>query len=145
MNTCARVTNHQGQHDVIVRTGEHERAISIPPRESGTGSGVNGGELLCLALATCYCNDVYREAAAMGIEINSVEVEAHARFGEPGEPAVDVRYHVRVDADASERDIRALLIHTDTVAEIQNTLRQEVDVRLGHVDVTSAGKEDMTG
>lgn len=145
MNICAKVTNGNGLHNVIVRTGEREQTVSIPPRESGTGSSVSGGELLCLALATCYCNDVYREAAVMGIEIHSVEVEAHARFGDPGEPAVDVRYHVRVEANASEHDIRALLIHTDTVAEIQNTLRQEVDVRLGHVDVISSGQEGVAG
>ena len=134
MNICATVTNRPGHHEAVVRTGEREQAISIAAREQG-GSAVNGGELLCLALATCYCNDVYREAASRGITVHRIEVEAHARFGDPGEPAVDVRYHVRISADASEHDIRALLIHTDTVSEIQNTLRQGVDVRLGHVEV----------
>lgn len=133
MNICAKVTNRPGHHEALIRTVDHEQQIAIAGKEIG-GSSVNGGELLCLAMATCYCNDVYREAATRGITIHEIEVEAHARFGEPGEPAIDVRYHVRVVADADEREIRALLLHTDTVAEIQNTLRQGVPVRLGHVD-----------
>ena len=135
MNICARVTNREEHHEAIVRTGDREQSIAIPPRESGFGSGVNGGELLFLALATCYCNDIYREAALQGITVHEVEVEALGRFGGPGEPPVDVRYHVRVKAEATEREIRALLIHTDTVSEIQNTLRHGVPVRLGHVEV----------
>lgn len=133
LNICAKVTSRPGHHEAVIRTGDHEQHIPIPARETG-GSSVNGGELLCLAMATCYCNDVYREAASRGITVHEIEVEAHARFGDPGEPAVDVRYHVRVEADAAEHDIRALLLHTDTVAEIQNTLRQGVPVRLGHVE-----------
>ena len=133
MNICAKVTNRPGHHEALIRTVDHEQPIPIPGKENG-GSTVNGGELLCLAMATCYCNDVYREAAARGITVHEIEVEAHARFGDAGEPAVDVRYHVRVKAEASEREIRALLMHTDTVSEIQNTLRQGVPVRLGHVE-----------
>jgi organic hydroperoxide reductase OsmC/OhrA len=138
MNICAKVTNRPGHHEAVIRTVDHEQPIPIPARENG-GSSVNGGELLCLAMATCYCNDVYREAALRGIQVHEIEVEAHARFGDPGAPAVDVRYHIRVMADAEEREIRALLLHTDNVAEIQNTLRQDVDVRLGHVDVVTVG------
>lgn len=133
MNICAKVTNRAGHHEALIRTVDHEQPIPIPAQENG-GSSVNGGELLCLAMATCFCNDVYREATAQGIAVHEIEVEAHARFGDPGEPAVDVRYHVRVVADAEEHRIRALLIHTDTVSEIQNTLRQGVPVRLGHVE-----------
>lgn len=137
MNISARVRNTKGHHEVIVHSDGVDRTIPIPPRDSGLGSEVNGGELLCLALATCYCNDVYREAAHMGIEVHEVNVEALAEFGGPGEPPVNVRYHVRVKADATDKEIRHLLIHTDTVSEIQNTLRAGVQVRLGHVETVS--------
>lgn len=137
MDISAKVKNRKGHHEAMVTSGGQEQSIAIACHESGLGSGVNGGELLCLALATCYCNDVYREAKARGITIHEVEVEALAQFGEPGEPPVNVRYHVRVKADATDREIRALLMHTDEVSEIQNTLRQGVPVRLGHVDAVS--------
>jgi organic hydroperoxide reductase OsmC/OhrA len=62
---------------------------------------VNGGELLTAALETCYCNDIYREAAKKKIDIESVEVEAEC------ETARAVSYRARVKARASEDDIRA--------------------------------------
>ena len=75
-----------------------------------------------LALATCYCNDIYREAAKRNINVSSVQVEVSGEFGDaPGSAAQNVTYSATVEADASEADIRALMARTDTVAEIQNT------------------------
>jgi uncharacterized OsmC-like protein len=34
--------------------------------------GFNGGQLLYLAVAGCVSNDLYREAATMGIKLDSV-------------------------------------------------------------------------
>lgn len=135
MKISARVRNSEGQHHVTLRTGDHSHALTIAPRPTGFGSSANGGELLFLALATCYCNDVYREAAKRGLRVRRVDVEVEGEFGAEGEPARNVTYHVRVAADASEAQIRALLSHTDRVAEIQNTLRTGVPVTLGNVEV----------
>lgn len=124
----ARVENAQGSHRALVSTNGTARDIDIPPRSTGYGSSANGGELLCLALATCYCNDVYREAASRGIEVLRVNVHVDAQFGAPGAPAGAIRYRADIAARAAEEDIRALAVHTDTMAEIQNTLRQGMAV-----------------
>ena len=87
MKISARVRNSLGQHEATVATNETSHAIVIPPKASGLGSSVNGGELLFLALATCYCNDMYREAAKRGIAVSQVEVEVEGEFGAAGEPA----------------------------------------------------------
>jgi uncharacterized OsmC-like protein len=42
--------------------------------------------LLFLALATCYCNDIFREAAKQGLKIDGVEVKVEGEFGAEGEP-----------------------------------------------------------
>lgn len=102
--------------------------MQIPAKASGFGSGVNGGELLALALATCYCNDLYREAAARGLALTSVEVDVESEFGGAGEPAKRICYRARVAADAPADAIRALLEHTDRVAEVHNTLRGGIEV-----------------
>jgi uncharacterized OsmC-like protein len=86
------------------------------------------------ALATCYCNDIYRESAKRNIHIESVKVEAEAEFEAEGEPAKAVYYRARVKARASEDDIRALIMHTDKVAEIQNTVRAPTPVLLNSVE-----------
>ena len=119
MKITATVLNEVEAHRVVVCTGKTSRSIEIPPKETGRGSSVNGGELLMTAPATCYCNDIYREAARRGIRVESVEVEAEAEFEAEGEAAKAVSYRARVKARASEGEIRALIIHTGKVAEIQ--------------------------
>jgi organic hydroperoxide reductase OsmC/OhrA len=120
-------------HDVRVQTNDTERELSIPARANGRGSSVNGGELLMLALATCYCNDLYREAERRGIAIRSVGVEATATFGAEGEAASRVTYAAQIDADADEPAIRDLAEATDRLAEVHNTLRRGIAVTLAGV------------
>ena len=137
MNISARVENRLGQHRAEVTTNDISQTVAIPPRDTGTGSSVNGGELLFLALATCYCNDIYREAAKRGIQVESVQVEVHGEFGAAGEPARNLTYSARVEADATDADIRDLIMHTDSVAEIHNTLRAGSTVTLDSFEAIS--------
>ncbi|MGE5137856.1 MAG: OsmC family protein, partial [Rudaea sp.] len=109
MRISARVENAVGRHEAAVKTGENARSLVIPPKASGGGSSVNGGELLFLALATCYCNDVYREAAKKGIDISEVVVEVEGEFGAEGEPGRDISYTARVTWTANEETVRELL------------------------------------
>ena len=137
MIVSARVSNSRGAHHVTLRTDDNTHTIDIPPKATGFGSSANGGELLFLALATCYCNDIYREAERMGIEVRQVEVEVTGEFGGPGEPAANIAYSARVAASASDEQIRELMAHTDTVAEIQNTLRAGTSVTLSHIEAVA--------
>src|SRR6266480_2831135 len=98
MKISATVLNELDAHRVVVSTGGTSGSIEIPPKQTGRGSGVNGGELLMAGLATCYCNDVYREVAKRKISIERVEVEAEAEFAGEGEPARAVYYRARVKA-----------------------------------------------
>lgn len=137
MAISARVLDSQGKHQVILQTNDHVHSLTIPQKPSGFGSSANGGELLFLALATCYCNDIYREAAKRGIEVKEVEVQVTGDFGGEGEPAKNVQYHARVAAHAGEQAIRELMQHTDRVAEIQNTLRTGTPVTLSDIQADS--------
>jgi uncharacterized OsmC-like protein len=134
MKISATVQNSQWQHQVTLRTNETVHSLTIPSRSTGFGSSANGGELLFLALATCYCNDIYREAGKRGIKVTQVEVEVEGEFGAEGEPARNVSYRAKVTAQASEAEIQALMRHTDQVAEIQNTLRAGAPVTLSAVE-----------
>ena len=64
MKKSAVLKNDRDRQQVVLRTSDNARTIEMPPRTPGGGSSVNGGEFL--ALATRYCNDVYREAGKQG-------------------------------------------------------------------------------
>ena len=131
---AARVHNTRRDHRVEVTTAGHTQDIPIAAKAGGFGSAVNGGEFLMLALATCYCNDLYREAARLNVAIDSVEVEAHADFEGVGLAATNIAYRARVVSSASEAEIEALLRQTDAVAEVHNTVRAGASVSLRHWD-----------
>jgi uncharacterized OsmC-like protein len=128
MKYSALIKNNSGDHQVTLKIGEKEQTLAIVPRPTG-GSSVSGGELLFLALATCYCNDLYREASKWGINVESVEVEVEGDFEAAGKPASNIVYRAKVNADESPEKIRELMLHTDTVVEIQNTLRVGTPVK----------------
>jgi organic hydroperoxide reductase OsmC/OhrA len=128
MKVAAHIDNSIHRHVVTLKTNESPRELSIPPKADGRGSSANGGELLCLALATCYCNDLHREAKKRGIEVDQVEVEVEAHFEAEGAPAERLAYRARVSAKAPREAILDLMHHTDTVTEIQNTIRRPCPV-----------------
>ena len=135
MKISAKVENSKDNHQVMLQTNDNVHSIVIPSKSTGYGSSANGGELLFLALATCYCNDIYREAAKRNIQVDRVAVEVEGDFGAEGESAKNVLYRAKVVAQASEEEIRNMLSFVDTVAEIQNTLRVVTPVKLDQIEV----------
>lgn len=129
MEISATVVSAPGRHQAAVRTGNAEHSLNVAPKASGGGSATNGGEFLMLALATCYCNDLYREAARLGLQLDEVEVRATAEFAGVGLAASNVRYSAVVKSPASPEAITQLLNETDAVAEVHNTLRKGVPVQ----------------
>jgi organic hydroperoxide reductase OsmC/OhrA len=137
VKVSAQVQNAYGEHQAVISTNGNTRSISIPPKMTGLGSSASGGELLFLALATCYCNDIYREADKRGIRVERVEVEVNGDFGGPGDGATNVIFRSKVTADAPEAEIEELMRYTDTVSEIQNTLRAHTPVTLTSIEAVS--------
>lgn len=129
MKFSAKVHNDSGYHQIILKVGEKEQTLSIAPKPTG-GSSVTGGELLFLALATCFCNDIYREAAKRDVKVEGIEVEVEGDFEAERKPASNIVYRVKVNANASEEKIQELIMYVDSTAEIQNTLRLGTPVTL---------------
>ncbi len=123
MRIRAKVDNEQGKNEITLASDDQQHSIHIDSKPGGFGSSTNGGELLFLALATCFCNDLYREAAKLEIPISGVEVEVEGEFGQEGEPARRVTYRATVKSPESKERLIDLMQVTDRLAEIQNTLR----------------------
>lgn len=130
MQIIATIKSKFNQLQTSVQTNDAAKSLQIACKPNGYGSSVNGGELLMLSLATCYCNDIYREAAKRNINVSNIEVEFTGNFGGEGEPGFNFKYKVHIDADASPSEIEDLIQHTDKVAEIHNTLRKGVEINL---------------
>lgn len=140
MQVAATVVSSAGRHEVAVRSGAVSQPLHVAPKAQGPGSSVNGGEFLMLALATCYCNDLYREAQRLGIPIEGAEVEASADFPGIGLAATNISYRAKVHSPAPAADIERLLRETDAVAEVHNTVRAGVPVRL----VQAGGRQEAS-
>lgn len=130
MLISATVRNSHNQHEVSVRTGSSTQSLAVPSKPSGQGSAVNGGEFLMLALATCYCNDLHREATRLNVPVEGVLVEASADFQGVGLAATNIQYKVKVSSPATPEVITDLIRQTDAVAEVHNTIRAGAEVTL---------------
>lgn len=131
MTISVTLKNSFQKHDITLNTEAVEKSITIPPKEGGFGSSVNGGELLFLALGTCFCNDLYREAARRNMTLDNVEVIVSGEFGKEGESATKISYAATVKANNhSSEEIAELVQYVDNIAEIHNTLRKGIDVKL---------------
>ncbi|AYB35397.1 OsmC family protein [Chryseolinea soli] len=131
MIISATIHNRRDTNDIIVQTDSNRKTVNIPGKAEGFGSSINGGELLLLALATCFCNDIYREGARKNMVIQSVDVTVTGTFAREHESATDITYQVNVQAPAhSSQEINDLIRFVDSIAEIHNTLRKGAQVTL---------------
>ena len=128
-----------GRVTAVGSAGPFTLVVDRPAEAGGGGRGFNGGQLLNLAVAGCVSNDLFREAAKLGIELTRVRVTADADYN--GDPAVStpIEYHVELEGDASEEDLRSLAELVDRIAEIPNSLRRGTEVRLGSLTVAGSG------
>jgi hypothetical protein len=88
-----------------------------------------GGHLLHLAAAGCVLNDLYREAAALGIELKGVRVIAAGGFDTATWRSTGIDYSVEVSSDAPADQLAHLLEVVDQVAEIPQAIRAGTVVR----------------
>jgi len=138
MKYSASMYNVDGKLDVVMRVGDKANTLEVAPKPGGFGSSISGGEVLFLAIATCYCNDIYREARKMGITVDTVEVDVEGDFIAAGEPATNVECRIKVTARASEEEIQKLVEHTDSIAEIPMSLRRGTMISLTDVVAVSS-------
>jgi hypothetical protein len=102
-------------------------AVRFPHRWTAAGvtieASFTGGHLFHLAAAGCVLNDLYREAAALGLEPRGIRVIAVGGFDTATWQSTGIDYSVQVDADAPADQIARLLATVDQVAEIPRAIR----------------------
>lgn len=86
-----------------------------------------GAHLLHAAVAACVLNDLYREAASLGVQLEGVRVEAEGGFDATW-VSTGVVYRVELDSAADRASQQALLDSVDRLAEIPRALRKGTTV-----------------
>jgi uncharacterized OsmC-like protein len=108
-------------------------AVRFPHRWTPDGVTVEadftGAHLLHLAAAGCVLNDVYREAAALGIDLAGVRVRAAGGFDVATWTSTGITYSVELSSDAAPAELARLLEIVDEVAEIPRAVRAGAAVR----------------
>lgn len=130
MKLSATINSAQNLHQVTVDTNGASKEMHISPKPGGVGSSINGGELLLLSIATCFCNDIYREAAKRGQSIQGIKVQVTGDFGAEGEPGSNFQYHTDISSNATAQEMDELIAYVDSIAEIHQTLRKGIEVKL---------------
>lgn len=108
-------------------------AVRFPHRWTPGGvtveAGFTGGHLLHLAAAGCILNDLYREAAALGIDLRGARVTAAGRFDPVTWQSTGIGYSVEVSSDVPGDRLAHLLEVVDQVAEIPRAIRAGASVQ----------------
>lgn len=98
--------------------------VDRPVAAGGGGLGFNGGQLFYLSIAACISNDLYREAASSGIELDGVEVTVDGDFPARGEGSTPITVDVVVRSTAPADALAALVAEVERVAEIPRAIRE---------------------
>ena len=96
----------------------------------GGGLGFNGGQLLYLSIAACWSNDLYREAATLGIELNGVEITVDGDFPARGAGSTPITVDVVVRSPAPQERVRELFAEVERVAEIPRAIREATPIEV---------------
>jgi uncharacterized OsmC-like protein len=118
---------------LVLRSGAH-------PGVGGLGDVPCSGDLLVAALLACQETTIRMVAAAMGIELEGIEVKvvatadlrgtlAMAKDVKVGLSAIDCRVRVKVKDDGRGERAQRLLENAEKYCIVLNTLREGVEVR----------------
>jgi uncharacterized OsmC-like protein len=122
--------------EVVVAAGnlrsDSDAAFHFPHRWTEQGvtveAGFTGAHLLHLSVAGCVLNDLYREAANLGIQVDGVQVLASGGFDDRW-ASTGITYRVEVSSSAPDEDIARVIAVVDDVAEIPRAMRAGAAVR----------------
>jgi putative redox protein len=118
--------------------GPFTLVVDRPAAAGGGGLGFSGGQLLYMSIAACWSNDLYREAATMGIELDGVEITVDGDFPARESGSTPITVDVVVRSSAPEERVRELIAEVERVAEIPRAIREGPSITV-RAEVTTPG------
>lgn len=110
--------------------GGHTLVIDRPEgRAGGMGLGFNGGQMIALAIGGCFCNDLRYVADAMGVELETIEVDVAIELD--GKPLVVTSATMSVHVTAGEGvDIAEVIRRAEAGSTVSNSVRAGFPVKV---------------
>ena len=98
-------------------------------KAGGMGLGLNGGQLLGLAIGGCFCNDLHYVAHDMGIHLASIAVDVTVAF--EGNPLIakSATLHVAVNAADKGADVSGVIRRAQEVSAVSNSIKRGIPVQ----------------
>ncbi|HXI45884.1 MAG TPA: OsmC family protein [Candidatus Acidoferrales bacterium] len=119
-----------GGPTAVMSSGPFTVLADRPVSGGGRGLGFNGGQLMYASIAACVSNDLYREAATMGIELSRVSLTVEGEFPGRGQPSGPVTVEVELEGTASDARLDELMAVVEEVAEIPNSMRGTTPIEI---------------
>lgn len=116
--------------------------IDEPPQLLGDDTAPNPSEATLAALGSCLAVGIHANAIARGIQLTRLELELEGDINVTAvwgvgdlDPAkrlgfTAIRVIVRLEGDASEEELSALVAHSNRWSPVANTLRNPVNVEV---------------
>jgi organic hydroperoxide reductase OsmC/OhrA len=103
--------------------GGHTLVIDRPEgRAGGMGLGFNGGQMIALAIGGCFCNDLRYVADAMGVELETIEVDVAIELD--GKPLLVTSATMSVRITAGEGvEIAEVIRRAEADSTVSNSVR----------------------
>ncbi len=135
--TKAYVRTISGMQSAVGWVGNQTITIGRPKGVGGDGFGYSGGQVLVLAVGTCFYNNLYYAADERGIKIISVELEVTSGWTEEPKVSSGIIISAQVEAEASPNEIEELIHHANRVSVVSNSVRQGATVAMGSIQAIS--------
>lgn len=122
--------NVPGTRAAMGWAGGHTLVIDRPEgRAGGMGLGFNGGQMIALAIGGCFCNDLRYVADAMGVELETIELDVAIEL--EGKPLLVTAATMRVQATAGEGvDVAEVIRRAEADSTVSNSVRAGFPVRV---------------
>jgi organic hydroperoxide reductase OsmC/OhrA len=121
MNVSLR--NVPGTKAAMGWAGGHTLVIDRPEgRAGGLGLGFNGGQMIALAIGGCFCNDLRYVADAMGVALETIEVDVAIEL--EGKPLLVTSATMSVHVTAAEGvDVAEVIRRAEADSTVSNSVR----------------------
>jgi organic hydroperoxide reductase OsmC/OhrA len=111
--------------------GAHTVVVDRPEgKAGGMGLGLNGGQLLGLAIGGCFCNDLQYVAHEMGVRLASIEVDVTVTF--EGTPLIATAAEMRVRVTPGEKGVNVapVIKRAQETSTVSNSIARGIPVEV---------------